>query len=197
MQITEKASNKTVVGKKSMDRIANAMIAEVSKKNLSDITVQSVIKVAGVARKTFYNHFANLDDVISYVFDKVNGDLDIEYFFDLTDKDQVITQGLLIISDRIYEHRDVIRIMYLSDLKGYWRDYIYEKYGPVIKNVLFKNFKNCGIPKNTAAAVYTNIYLALVEDWLISPIPSNPVEFRQRVFNVLQTTPEDLLYNRS
>ncbi|WP_429971613.1 TetR/AcrR family transcriptional regulator [Fructilactobacillus sp. Tb1] len=186
----EKISN---VSRKTMNRISDALLSEVSHKRLSEVKVNNIIATAAISRKTFYNHFDNINEVIDYTMKKVNDDLRMGDFFEVTDRDELIEKGLERLPDGIYNNRDEIEILYTSDLKGPWKDFLMQQYGSLVDEVLFKDYTDKLLPKSTASNIFTFVLIALADDWVKQSVPVTPDVIRQQVLEILNTTPGDLL----
>lgn len=82
MGMQEKPSkNKTVNEKREDVRIlrtkrdlANALVELLREKNFDDVSVQEIVDRALIAKNTFYNNFSDKNDLLSYIFERMEKD---------------------------------------------------------------------------------------------------------------------------
>lgn len=92
--------------------ITEALFNLLHSKRLNHITIGELTRTAGYARRTFYRHFADLEDVLGYQA----GQLTVELFARLNQPDQLAFTGMVSIFFAFWnDHRDFLKIMLEND----------------------------------------------------------------------------------
>jgi AcrR family transcriptional regulator len=59
-----------IVERHQRDRLKAAMVKLVNEKGYPDVSLTQIVKTAGIARQTFYDHFTDKEDLVLAVFDE-------------------------------------------------------------------------------------------------------------------------------
>ncbi|ANK60577.1 hypothetical protein AYR54_09950 [Loigolactobacillus backii] len=91
----------------SLTRFKNAFASLLISRPLSTITVQDIVRKAGVNRSTFYRHFLDLDDFLDWLEEEMlveitthfqlseNKNIDFTQFYQYTNENRILLQGFL------------------------------------------------------------------------------------------------------
>ncbi|WP_429971612.1 TetR-like C-terminal domain-containing protein [Fructilactobacillus sp. Tb1] len=162
------------------DIISKEILNQAAHKPLYKITSSSIIKETGIARKTFYNNFNNIDDAIEYLFESIDNNIFDAVIYDKNiSSREAISMLINVFPKKIYAKRDAIKILYTSELNGKWTKFLENRYKKMIVKYVFKDFSVARqiISKEDAANFYTRSFLALLETWMSKPIPEKPEIF--------------------
>jgi AcrR family transcriptional regulator len=92
--------------------ITEALFNLLHSKRLNHIAIGELARTAGYARRTFYRHFADLEDVLDYQADR----LTVELFARLNQPAHLAFTGMVSIFFVFWnDHRDFLRIMLEND----------------------------------------------------------------------------------
>ncbi|WP_429971726.1 TetR/AcrR family transcriptional regulator [Fructilactobacillus sp. Tb1] len=174
---------------KMKDKIAMSVLQLSQSKHIPELTVSDVTEAAGISRKTFYNHFNNITQVVEYLPDMVNTMLNLDELFKIKGKKEFITACVTSLPDALYENRDYLRILLNTDLTGAWKRYLVKTYGALVRDNIFADYESETYPKNIAYQVFTQMIVSLVEAWITQPMPQSPDQFRQMIITTLQKAP--------
>ncbi|WP_429971610.1 hypothetical protein ACQW5G_03085 [Fructilactobacillus sp. Tb1] len=173
---------------KSRDLIAKAFLNQVSLMPLSKITIKSVVEATSLSRRSFYNNFNGIYDVIVYVEESIDDDIynKIEEI-DVTSIDDPVKKLIEVVPELIYAKRDQEKIMYSPNLRGVWGAYLEDKYTDLTMKTVFKNYTSTEIPKKVACHYFIQSFLYIVGIWITQPVPEKPEKFK-KIFETLMKT---------
>lgn len=66
---------KSITSEMMKSYIADSLLLLMENKNFQDITIEEIVKKAGVNRSTYYRHFNKKEDVILYFLDNISRDI--------------------------------------------------------------------------------------------------------------------------
>ena len=163
-KIVEKHMDRRVARTKR--NIRNALLELTSKKSLNDITVTELAERADVDRKTFYNYYDTVTDVVNEMIREVTEEVRVL----LAEKEQLTIEGILIGLNEIMQKNT---ILYQQIATGTPMSYLKESCKNILKQELkTAYYKNSGL--DTATFRIYSEYIAsgiigVYTDWLASP----------------------------
>ncbi|WP_429971618.1 TetR/AcrR family transcriptional regulator [Fructilactobacillus sp. Tb1] len=173
---------------RSKDKISDGFLELITTTHLSKITVKSITDHLHISRKTFYNNFDSIHDVIIYTEKSILDDF-LPDFKNAGNAADSIATLVEILPTHLYDLRDKIKIMYTPDVRGIWYEYMLETYTKWInKNVLY-DYKSRTLPKKMAASILIHDFISAIEYWISQPIPAKPEVFQKQLAVILNTTP--------
>lgn len=169
--------------KKTDMRIANAMIKLLNDKKNKKISDKEIIQNSGVSRSTFYNHFKNQEEILNFIFNIIDKKIfrefkNINYF-----PSTIVNKSILIdylstnILPIIYEYRNIIKIMYLSDISNVWNNFLEDKYSKEV--CLYLNIEN-----NMHLRLFVKYILLIIELWITDETVEKPKQFKKHFKNL-------------
>ncbi|WP_429971842.1 hypothetical protein ACQW5G_04335 [Fructilactobacillus sp. Tb1] len=170
---------------KTTDQIAYRLLDLVSRKHLYDITITELISGPHISRRTFYNHFNSLIDLINYTVQMVNENLNLNFLLKITDKNELEKKTLEYLPEALYNNRDEIKIMYTTDLYGPWCELMFDTYLELIRKVEFDNLPANNINTKITLTIFTYSILSTIKVWISQPIPGNANDLRSMLFRII------------
>lgn len=153
-------------------KITEVLIAEFSQKPFSDVNVKTIVERLGIARGSFYQYFADLEDSYFYILDQKTHDIHMLFLTSLEKNDGDVISSL---NDYGYDIADIIfnedsymlyknRFLYWDEsLNKYWNN-CHQDYKEV-----FKNTKNMVVNEEKVnfvrAIVHNLIQRNFREEW--------------------------------
>lgn len=167
---------------KNSEIIKNNFLHILNRKPLSFITVSEIIKTSNISKGTFYNNFENIHDLIISIMN----DTDKETYNSMLKFDSSKDDLYIFIADnilyKIYENRDRLKILYKPDMKGYWIDYLTNKYLNYIEmGYLNKNFNKNQYLNNKILIMQIII---VIDSWISETITLPPDKFKKIFINI-------------
>ncbi|MEY8336544.1 TetR/AcrR family transcriptional regulator [Lachnospiraceae bacterium 62-35] len=159
--------------RKTVDSIKTALLTMLVERPLSDISISELAEYADINRKTFYNHYSGLQDVLAEIEDEMSSSI-----FDVLRQENFLADMgnprpfFDALSARLMEQKELYRIMMRSGIeaeiftkiKAWAREYIYQ--------ILSKNFP---IDSNIFH-FYLNVILSQIsaayKEWFCSDDPA-------------------------
>ncbi|WP_429971641.1 TetR/AcrR family transcriptional regulator [Fructilactobacillus sp. Tb1] len=174
----------------SKDSIAMALFDEIIDTHISEVTITALINRSKIARRTFYNNFDNIYEVIVYLIDLIDEKLDTPNLDEGINGRAVTASDVLdYLPEHIYENRDLLRVIYTTDLRGFWFNHVMEKYEKWMIKYLFSDYRSKVITKEVACNVLLQTVIAAVDSWISKPVPDEPDQFRAVLLEILQVSP--------
>ena len=151
--------------------LSNALMEVLKDKPFDKIKVQDLTSMCGLTRNTFYYHFKDIYDLLSYTFVYELEELEKKYN-DNKNWEGGLEQGL----NYIYQHRKAIRNIYESANQDIVIKYVmnisYEHAKAIVS--LHANEKLDFNIQNIIAKFYRDALLGALIDWVSSNMKSSP-----------------------
>lgn len=151
--------------------LSNALMEVLKDKPFDKIKVQDLTSMCGLTRNTFYYHFKDIYDLLSYTFVYELEELEKKYN-DNKNWEGGLEQGL----NYIYQHRKAIRNIYESANQDIVIKYVmnisYEHAKAIVS--LHANEELDFNIQNIIAKFYRDALLGALIDWLSSNMKSSP-----------------------
>lgn len=137
-----------------------------------------LIKEADISKNTFYNNFGSMDNLMHYIIKKY----DEKIYFKFKNKKIKSNNDLyyfisIEILPIIYSQKDIFKILYNSDIKFKWEEYLINYYLPLIeeKKIILQKYSN----------IYKRLFikkiLIQIEVWITEPVIIDLKDF-QKIF---------------
>lgn len=156
------------MGKQTKQKLANSLKDLTSKKSIKKITIEDIATRAGLKRKSFYYHFNDIYELISWTY--MNDIIkDLKQFSTLNDWQDMY----IFIDNYILENKKFIMATYeLSSLS----DLIHEQTYNIILNIL-NNVQDEKLNKNDRrfiAKFYSHAFVGILGDWIKNGMKEDP-----------------------
>ncbi|WP_429971220.1 TetR/AcrR family transcriptional regulator [Fructilactobacillus sp. Tb1] len=173
------------------EKIADAFLTQISTTSLSRITINDIIERAEISRSTFYRLFHSISDLINFTDDYVDASI-FNNFTELSIKYTSSQKWVEILATELAKNRDKLKIMYSSDLRAQWIDYLSKKYHSWLKQNIFATYHSKKVPEDMAIQLFTQSISSVVDYWITSPIPVSTETFQKQLLKLLQTSTLEL-----
>ncbi|MGN0291604.1 MAG: TetR/AcrR family transcriptional regulator C-terminal domain-containing protein [Lachnospiraceae bacterium] len=163
------------------DVLVIALRKKMREKNLDQITVAELVESAGINRKTFYNHFSSLANLICYIIQKglkktAGGKIE-PYIWDIALKD-----FLYEVKENADFVRQVLESKYVSEVGWCFRRELEKEITVYVKafKTLMEEMEGTVIEltnrqEKSLVKFYVALMFALVEDWILNGM-EEPIE---------------------
>lgn len=179
---------------RTVSSLQDAMLALVAERNLSEITVSALTEAAGVNRSTFYQHYADTEEVLADALDELMA----EFPFDVTGIDLRTAAGAPPTLQRYVEHIDANRTVYRRALGGSGSAptlsrllHRIEDATKTALNTLSDTHTFIPIPVDVFAAATGGCVLGMLVQWLESDHPASAQEEAQWIWAYLTQSRRD------
>ena len=176
--------------KNTRDLIISSLIT-LAKKNpqRSSFTMTEIAAEAGISRQAIYQkHFNNFEDIIEYIHEETN-----QHIFNVFNKYSPNNDGdpISFLADYIlpliYEKKEIINILYTTQVDPCWREFLRETYSKwVLKSVHYN--KKFGFSDQDIAHIITTMAISFIEVWIRKENPIPPKEFRETFIQLAKTS---------
>ncbi len=167
------------------ERIADALIESAKKQNIESIHVTDLCQKVGCSKQTFYNHFLDKYDVISWIFAKT------VYTYDPSGECYYSLEALEKALNAIWENRNFFRVAFLSEGQNALRDYILQKDVEFNTQILCEVYQLTTLNEQLLFSVKYHLYgcLGYIKEWLVSNSTISPKELAELEYRYM---PEEL-----
>ena len=126
--------------------LKEALYKLLEKKEINQITVTELIKLAGVSRSTYYKHYYYLTDLLNDDLDEIINNVIETFTSDLY-------SNWLIIFNKVYEYKDKLALIYkaglsisfLRKLNDYFKGHKNEDIFIISNGIVFNSIYNWGV----------------------------------------------------
>ena len=144
-------------------------------------TIAEIAMEAGISRQAIYkNHFNTPEDIMIAVHQEI--DYEIEQEFNSYDEGlsplDFFTERIIPI---LYKNRNLLRYLYMTNIDPEWRLFLKNKYTKWVKDNININNTNLCLSKDMSLNLFVNMFLAIIESWIIQPIPETPDLFAKQL----------------
>jgi AcrR family transcriptional regulator len=177
---------------KTRKKIKTAMIHLMSKENYAAITINSIVKHANVNRSSFYNHYANKDELLEDLLEEIVSDLIDSYRMPYTDmktfKLNDLSPRTIVLFQNVYKHRDFYRMIVQSDIIFRFQ----RKLTNEIKNIFLKELKlaHPKINQEVNSAYHAYALVGTIIDWVENGFKYSPDYMAEQLVEII-TMPSD------
>lgn len=146
------------------------------KKPLDRISVQDIVSICGLNRKTFYYHFRDKQELICWIFDKEYSSIE-----DLNNDNSIIDELL----DHLYKNKEFYVAALTSDVQNNLRDHFYAIVYDAIMQSIKKHPESARMPADDmrmAASYFTNAVTSTVAQWAREGMRTSPHEYSKVLY---------------
>lgn len=164
-----------------------ASAAEIlKKKSLDKITIKEITDSCGLTRNTFYYHFQDIYDLLSWMLVKEADEL-----LDRFDNEELWEAGFLEGLNFLYENRSMINHIYKSinreDLESYL-DRVGGIYALRLVKVQAEGLRISKAAEKIAAEFFLNAFLGIVTRWIANDMDMKPETLAKLCNDMFQGT---------
>ncbi len=172
------------------DAIANEFVALCGKKRMKEITVGELIKACGISRQTFYNHFSDKYDVMSYVFDNAAKQATIALNEGNGYLQDAIEEMLLVFRNSKEYYTSVARMDGQNGFLEFFIDYTTEYYTYIVTQLLGPD----AITKEIAYQIEFNAYgvSRMVINYILSGMEEDPKVVAQYMVDCIPNSLQEI-----
>ncbi len=172
--------------------IANSLENLLSQRPFNEITVTDVVKECGLTRTTFYRHFIDINDLVSWTY-RYNVDKIIKQNADINH----LTAHVEAICFFIYKKRDFIRSICQYNGQNSFIEFLYDYSMEYLTNML--NKANTTIDKTLLDSMKFYVSGAVYTDyrWITKNFEETPKEIAEIICNNLPASLRQYFANKS
>lgn len=179
----ERDDHRVVITKRLLKE---SLLQLLQKKELNDITVTELCREAGINRATFYRHYKIPKDVLMEILQELLDHLRQQMDIPLG-KDHVRV-SLERLSILLYEHWDLLRILFQNDSDSGFSVFLYEIYREIVLKYLGRNVQQ-RIPEQDLH--FLMLYHAggaysVQRGWILGPDQKSPNEMTDFIYQTLR-----------
>lgn len=155
----------------------------------TSFTMIEIAAEAGISRQAIYQkHFNNFEDIIDYIHKETDQQIFNVFHKYRSERDgDPITFLADYILPLIYEKREVISTLYISQADPYWKEFLHEIYSQwVLKNVNYQ--LKYDFVKEDIAYIITTMAISFIEVWIRKENPTPPKKFRETFIQLTKTS---------
>jgi len=154
--------------------LADALVVMLNKKPVDKITVRDLVDECGLTRQTFYNHFADIYELVEWAaLQAIKESLEEDSDYDTWQ------QGFYKLMIAIKDNKSLVLHTYYSNNRDILERYIYKViYGYIIEVVerLAADMTVSENHKNFIAHFYSLAFIALIFEWVQDGMKVDPKE---------------------
>lgn len=170
--------------------LADAMLKLCETKSLKCISVSNLMKMTGVSRQTFYNHFRDKQDLIQWIYDnRILGDflnikpendyykISVDYYRHIAEHHKFLKQACsMSVQNSLVDHM----VEYALNYDQKWCQLHYE--GEMPENI------KLAIKYHAMGTIYMAI------DWIMNDMPQKPEEIARQVSLMRQVNFDEYVF---
>lgn len=166
--------------------------------DFSTISIEQIIRDAGVSKSTFYKYFQTKHDIFKYIHNSI----DAEIYQKMCEQNNQINEAdsqtiLAFIADDIlpllYKQRNVIKLLYNSAIDPYWEPFLEKRYIKWSSKLFRTNVNHqFNLKSPFIRRLIVKFVLSLIATWITSPFPAAPKEFRPKFMNISKSIIKEL-----
>ncbi len=170
---------------KTSELIAQVLVELAKTKEIEKIQVVDICLRAGCSKQTFYNHFRDKYDVVSWLFSKS------AYRIDPSGECYYSVENLESALQAIWDHRDFFRVAFISEGQNSLYEYIVRRDMEFNGEIMLRAFHLEKLDEQMIFLLRYHIYgcLGYVTEWLKSDTPVTPKELAELEYRYM---PEEL-----
>ncbi len=140
-------------------------------------TVAEIAEEAGISRQAIYkNHFNTPEEIMAAVHQEIDHDIEEELNCNVECFSNI--NPVEFFADRLvpvlYRNRDLLRYLYTTNIDPGWRLFLKSRYTKWVENYVVIHNNNLGLLKDMSVELFINLFLAIIESWIVQPIPITP-----------------------
>ncbi|GAA6115196.1 TetR/AcrR family transcriptional regulator [Apilactobacillus kunkeei] len=181
-----------IVKNKTKKKIVDAFLNLSGKIDIEDISINSIINITGISRGTFYNHFKNKKDILSFI--EINLCHEIDMAFEEVNSHHPKTfhdfiRGILPV---LYENREYNKVL-LTYYQSNFYDFVLKRYNEYVLPY-FDHYdeKIIGVPKYFMVKFFSMTIMTVIFLWLTEPIPLPPKDFEPAFIKIINSSIKDV-----
>ena len=176
--------------------LATSLKKLLSQKELTKISIKDITDDCGVKRQTFYYHFADVYDLIEWIYTNEV----IKPIINDKDTYEKWQEGFLSIFNYVLENKNFVKNTYNSISRKYVNKFIYEQTDKLLKNVIDEeaekeNIKVQNADKAFIAASYRYSFVGIIQNWIEEGMKENPERIIEKLSKILEGSFKKALYN--
>lgn len=186
---------------KTRDDIRNAFISLLKEKSFDEITVKDIAEKANINRATFYKHYEDKYDLISYleeeIIERIKQIIEASSPMNLTlaIQEQPAYQTIVNIYHYINEERDLIEVLISPNGNQTFLTHMEFLLEQMLMN-LFKNqitTKQSKLKLELIVVYLASAHLGVIKHWLIKKLPYTPEDMAMMLIKILRDGPVAIL----
>ncbi len=166
------------------EHLSNALIRELQQTPVDKITIQTIADDCGLTRQTFYNHFADIYELVEWTAKRATARL----LTNVADYDNW-QQGFLNVMLTIQKNQYLVINTYQSAYRDVLEKYIYQVLDQYIIAVVERQAQGLNVAqehKDFIAHFYSLAFIALIFDWLKSGLKADPKDIVEQTGVLIQ-----------
>lgn len=176
--------------------LATSLKKLLSQKELTKISIKDITDDCGIQRQTFYYHFADVYDLIEWIYTNEV----IKPIIHDKDTYEKWQEGFLSIFNYVLENKDFVKNTYNSISRKYVNKFIYEQTDKLLKNVIDEeaekeNIKVKDENKAFIATFYRYSFVGIIRNWIEKGMKESPKEIIEKLSKILNGSFKKALYN--
>ncbi|CAJ1203122.1 TetR-like C-terminal domain-containing protein [Companilactobacillus nantensis] len=163
--------------------LRDSLCAALHHKTIDKITIKDVVSECNLTRQTFYNHFADIYDLVEYsasqVADKVLKTADYENW----------QAGFYQVMVLIQKNQRLTKNVYLSVYRDVMHKYIYEVIYNYIIEIVESQAKGMHVDqshKNFIAHFYSLAFISIIFEWVRNDMKEDPKDIVDQISVLVQ-----------
>lgn len=176
--------------------LALCAVADESKHH-SDITLVKVANKLGTSKQALsQTYFKNINEIIRALHIFVNQEVKekIQTFISSNNnKHDLIHFFAINILPLLYAKRDYLQALYGGVVDPSWPNYIENQYSEILLPYFSKSEELLGLTPEFVAKYVIGQVMAIINSWLCSPSPKNPIVFSKHFLFLFKHSTYDLL----
>ena len=162
--------------------LATSLKKLLSQKELTKISIKDITDDCGVKRQTFYYHFADVYDLIEWIYTNEV----IKPIIHDKDTYEKWQEGFLSIFNYVLDNKDFVKNTYNSISRKYVNKFIYEQTDKLLKNVIDEEAEKESIKvqdedKAFIATFYRYSFVGIIQNWIEEGMKESPKEIIEKL----------------
>lgn len=178
------------------ERVFNAFCLVANESEFrSDITMAKIAQKMGISKqainKYYYKNVNEIINALHYYVDQEVNDKIQNFINNKSNKKNLISFLAAEILPLLYKNREYLYVLYGEVADASWFKFIKMTYSPIIEPYI-ANFIDCiDIDSQFLASIIIKQVIAIIGEWLSSPLPENPLTFQKKfIYLMLHSTSE-------
>lgn len=169
---------------KTKEHLAQALLAELRNKPVDKITIQTLVDNCDVTRQTFYNHFADIYELVEWTAKRA-ADRALDNVATYDDWQQ----GFLNVMNDIQANQYLVDNTYRSKYRDILEKYVYEVLFQYILKVVDRQAVGMKVSPNHKefiAHFYSLAFIALIFEWVQNDFQEDPEDIVEQTGVLIQ-----------
>ena len=158
--------------------LVSSLIALCDEKKLNKITVQDIVNKCGVNRNTFYYHFADIYDLLDYMFRS-----EYEYVIGSIKSYSDLREGITLVIKEASKYKNLIINIYNSINREQLEKYLYS-----VNAKLFKGYINETHDLDNLSQDFKCGIVGLVLNWIERGMPGDMIHLSNQLIRLAEST---------